>query len=135
MRHGHASKNTLNMLLVDVEQHGRAQPRVLRELIYDVYKAGMLKGQPVGTKFWVYVGTDGYTVARLLTGKVQTVQRLDIPRYVEAWPNGGPVWSLIEKALKDLHVRHAFRVPIVQKRDWFAPVRSVRTNNEVRVVA
>jgi hypothetical protein len=91
VRLGRASKRTLSLLITDVENYGRAMPRTLRSLLVDLYREPLLEGQPDGTELWLYVGTDGFSLARLKTGNVFTVQRLDLPRYADRGRSAGAI--------------------------------------------
>jgi hypothetical protein len=105
---GQISQHTLDLMLVDVEQTGRIQPRSLRSMLYDVYGDDLLEGQPPGTELWLYVGTDSFTVARLKTRDICTAARVDLWR---ARDEGRDYGEALEEAFDVLYVRHHLRLP------------------------
>jgi hypothetical protein len=72
-----------------------------------VYGDAVLGGMPVPTDLWIYVGTDGFTVARLRGGHVATVQRIDLWKARE---EGRDYGEAIERALQLLRARHLAKV-------------------------
>jgi hypothetical protein len=92
---------TLILLQGDVERHKRILPRTLQPSLRRV--------RPLDAptrRLLVYVGDDGFTVARLWSNRsedVFTVQRLDLWSVQEA---GGDLGDALERSLVLLHLRH-----------------------------